>query len=146
MFFLILDTICTGHNEDDLLEFSDFLGKGETYTNKEFMAFIDPANDELPYTYDNYAFSFCDELGYDFLDTSSKGLSSEIGVLPGAAVSGGKSSSSGGSSSAAAAAAAAAQAAAAAAASSASSSSKYSTGTSTTGKFTSSSPRRIEVE
>ena len=73
--------ICDGHNEDDLLEFSNFMGKSETYTNKEMYAFISPDNDELPYTYDTFEFSFCDALGYDFLestDSAKKGTKSSV--------------------------------------------------------------------
>ena len=32
---MYVDVTCPGHNEHDVLEFSDFLGQGETYTNKE---------------------------------------------------------------------------------------------------------------
>lgn len=89
------DQICYGHNEDDLLEFTNFLGNGETYTNREFMAFIDPENDDLPYVYDTYAFSFCDALGYDFLDTSSSSAGESVTPMDPIviAASGGKSSS-----------------------------------------------------
>lgn len=66
------DTICSGHNEDDVLEFSNFLNKGETYTNSEFFSFIHPLNEEMPYMYDTYDFDYCADQGYDFLDFSSK--------------------------------------------------------------------------
>eukprot|EP01038_Epipyxis_sp_PR26KG_P004340 gene4340-6143_t len=58
---------CSGHQENDLLEFQDFLGQGETYTNMEFFKFIDPWNDQLPYTYDSLDFDYCKEYGIDFL-------------------------------------------------------------------------------
>jgi hypothetical protein len=72
-----LDVICPGHNEDDLLEFGDFLNRGETYTNKELYAFIHPANDDLPYTYDTFDFDYCAEVGYDFLDSAAEALEAE---------------------------------------------------------------------
>lgn len=59
---------CPGHNEHDVLEFSDFLGQGETYTNKEFYDFIHPSNELLPYTYDTFDYDYCKDEGYDFLD------------------------------------------------------------------------------
>jgi hypothetical protein len=65
--FRISDTICPGHNENDLLEFGDFLGNGETYTNKQFYDFMDPWNDDLPYTYDTFDYDYCTDTGYDFL-------------------------------------------------------------------------------
>ncbi len=140
---MFLDSICYGHNENDLLEFGNFLNKGESYTNAEFYKFIDPTNDDLPYTYDNYAFSFCDGLGFDFLDTTSSDAGSSVTPSGGISSGGGGKSSSTGSATAAAAAAAAqaAQAAAAAANGQSVSSGKFS---SSNGKFTSTSPRRFE--
>ena len=44
---------CSGHRKDDLLPFSDFLGKNETYTNEEFYVFTNPTNADLPYAYDS---------------------------------------------------------------------------------------------
>lgn len=62
---------CVGHSEDDVLEFSNFLNRGETYTNVEFYTFLHPNNLELPYVYDTYDFDYCSTYGYDFLDESS---------------------------------------------------------------------------
>jgi hypothetical protein len=62
------DYICEGHNADDELEFSNFLGTGDTYTNTEFYDFIHPWNEELPYIYDAYDFDYCSPYGYDFYD------------------------------------------------------------------------------
>jgi len=59
---------CFGHGEDDVLEFSNFLNQGETYTNSEFYTFLHPNNVELPYVYDSYTFDYCTTYGYDFLD------------------------------------------------------------------------------
>lgn len=61
------DVTCPGHNENDLLEFTDFLNKGETYTNKQFYDFIHPWNEELPYTYDTFDYDYCVDVGYDLL-------------------------------------------------------------------------------
>jgi hypothetical protein len=66
-----MSATCDGHAEDDVLEFSNFLNTGETYTNIEFYNFLHPWNDELPYVYDDYAFDYCTDNGYDFLDTSN---------------------------------------------------------------------------
>jgi len=62
---------CTGHYEDDVLEFTNFLGKGETYTNAEMYTFINPWNDDLPYTYDTFDFDYCQQDGYTFEPTDS---------------------------------------------------------------------------
>lgn len=59
---------CSGHEENDILEFSNFLNKGETYTNADFYTFLHPWNEELPYVYDTYDFDYCIEEGYDFND------------------------------------------------------------------------------
>jgi hypothetical protein len=61
-----LDVICSGHNADDVLEFSNFLGEEETYTNQEFYDFIHPWTNDLPYTYDTWDFDYCEEQGYSF--------------------------------------------------------------------------------
>jgi hypothetical protein len=66
-----LDVICSGHNADDVLEFSNFLGEEETYTNQEFYNFIHPWNNDLPYTYDTWDFDYCEEQGYSFSGESS---------------------------------------------------------------------------
>ncbi len=57
-----VDVICEGHDEDDILEFSNFLEVGDTYTNAEMLEFISPWNDDLPYTYDSFDFDYC----YDY--------------------------------------------------------------------------------
>ncbi len=62
------DGWCSGHYETDVLEFSDFLGKKETYTNRELYDFIHPWNDDLPYVYDALDFDYCKEQGYDFME------------------------------------------------------------------------------
>jgi hypothetical protein len=53
------------------LEFSDFLGKNETYTNREMWEFMHPWNTQLPYVYDTFDYQYCTEKGYDFLDYST---------------------------------------------------------------------------
>ena len=60
------DNICPGHNEFDVMEFGNFLGKGETYTNRGFYDFIHPWNDQLPYTYDAFDFEYCSSYNYTF--------------------------------------------------------------------------------
>jgi len=62
-----MDVVCFGHNENDLLEFSDFLGTGDAYTNVEFFNFMHPWTDDLPYTYDTFDYDYCDEQGYPFV-------------------------------------------------------------------------------
>lgn len=57
---------CWGHASNDTLEFTNFLGNGETYTNLEFLKFINPLNDSLPYLYDTYTFDYCSDHGIDF--------------------------------------------------------------------------------
>ena len=66
-----MDVTCYGHQENDQLEFSDFLGTGDTYTNAEFWEFMHPWTDSLPYTYDTFDFDYCDEQGYPFDTTES---------------------------------------------------------------------------
>jgi len=64
---LLLGITCHGHGANDLLEFGDFIDKGETYTNMEFYKFINPWNAELPYTYDSFDYDFCTDEGYTFI-------------------------------------------------------------------------------
>lgn len=59
-----LANVCPGHHENDVLEFTDFQGKGESYTNAELYTFIHPYNAELPYAYDDYTYDYC----YDYYD------------------------------------------------------------------------------
>ena len=66
-----LGLICDGHNEDDLLEFSNFLNTEEEYTNKEFYSFIHPWSDNLPYTYDTWDFDYCEDQGFSFTSTNA---------------------------------------------------------------------------
>lgn len=49
-----------------MLDFGNFLDKGETYTNRDFYNFIHPWNEELPYTYDAFDFDYCAKQGYKF--------------------------------------------------------------------------------
>ena len=57
------ETLCSGHNENDDLEFSNFLDLKETYTNAEFYEFVHPWSDSLPYTYDKFDFDYCSSYG-----------------------------------------------------------------------------------
>ena len=58
---------CPGHKADDLIPFTDFMDRGESYTNEEFYTFTDPTNDDLPYTYDTYTYwAACEEEGITF--------------------------------------------------------------------------------
>jgi hypothetical protein len=66
-----MDVICDGHNEDDVLEFSNFLNEDEEYTNKDFYDFIHPWSQDLPYTYDTWDFDYCAYQGFSFTATSS---------------------------------------------------------------------------
>ena len=68
---IVLVTKCYGHGKDDLLEFSDFLSTGDTYTNSEFNGFIRPWSANLPYVYDTYAFDYCAVRGLDLLAYSA---------------------------------------------------------------------------
>lgn len=77
-----MDVICDGHNEDDVLEFSNFLNEDEEYTNKDFYDFIHPWSDDLPYTYDTWDFDYCADQGFSF--TATSGLPVNIpGNVPG---------------------------------------------------------------
>ena len=73
-----LDVICSGHNANDVLEFSNFLGEGETYTNQEFYDFMHPWNNDLPYTYDTWDFDYCEEQGYSFTGSDYQTSSSML--------------------------------------------------------------------
>jgi hypothetical protein len=66
-----LDVICDGHNEDDVLEFSNFLDLDDEYTNADFYEFIHPWSEDLPYTYDTWDFDYCADAGFSFTATSS---------------------------------------------------------------------------
>jgi len=57
--------VCPGHGRNDVLEWSNFTGAGETYTNWEMYEFINPWNDDLPYTYDAFDFDYCDDYWSD---------------------------------------------------------------------------------
>jgi hypothetical protein len=60
---------CYGHGESDVMDFSNFLGENETYTNLEFYEFMHPWTETLPYVYDTYEYTYCDTYGgIDFLD------------------------------------------------------------------------------
>lgn len=50
---------CSGHGEYDIMSFSNFLGRDESYTNREFYNFIHPWNDELPYVFESLDFDYC---------------------------------------------------------------------------------------
>ena len=58
--------ICEGHNAADLINFTDFMGQGESYTNQAFLSFTHPWNDDLPYIYDTFDFDYCADVGYAF--------------------------------------------------------------------------------
>jgi len=59
--------VCPGHNEFDYIPFGDFLDDDPLiYTNNEMYKFLGPENNELPYTYDNFAWSHCDAELYSF--------------------------------------------------------------------------------
>mmetsp|Transcript_15798 Transcript_15798/g.20250 ORF Transcript_15798/g.20250 Transcript_15798/m.20250 type:complete len:660 (-) Transcript_15798:367-2346(-) len=53
---------CPGKGEFDEISFSNFIGTdNKYYTNREYLDFAVPTNIDLPYTYDNFQFSYCDE-------------------------------------------------------------------------------------
>jgi hypothetical protein len=54
-----------------LLEFSDFQGRGESYSNADMFAFLHPYNESLPYLYDTYDFDYCADAGYVFDENAS---------------------------------------------------------------------------
>ncbi len=68
---IFLEQVCTGHFADDILEFSNFVNKQETYTNQQFYDFIHPWNDDLPYTYDTFDYDYCSDAGLSFTDYTS---------------------------------------------------------------------------
>eukprot|EP01035_Chromulina_nebulosa_P017802 gene17802-23410_t len=59
------EAYCWGHEEGDVLEFSNFLGTEDEYTNREFYEFIHPWSEDLPYIYDKYDFDYCVEQGFE---------------------------------------------------------------------------------
>ena len=50
---------CDGHGENDMIDFRNFLGKNESYTNKQFLLFMHPWNVNLPYTFDSFSYDYC---------------------------------------------------------------------------------------
>jgi hypothetical protein len=65
-------TACSGHNPEDKMPFKGSLlkseageGGDEDLSNKEIYARLDPTNENLPYTYDNFFWSHCEMQGYD---------------------------------------------------------------------------------
>eukprot|EP00595_Chromulina_sp_UTEXLB2642_P000635 CAMPEP_0196765246 /NCGR_PEP_ID=MMETSP1095-20130614/7870_1 /TAXON_ID=96789 ORGANISM="Chromulina nebulosa, Strain UTEXLB2642" /NCGR_SAMPLE_ID=MMETSP1095 /ASSEMBLY_ACC=CAM_ASM_000446 /LENGTH=405 /DNA_ID=CAMNT_0042122971 /DNA_START=677 /DNA_END=1894 /DNA_ORIENTATION=- len=66
-----MEQVCSGHFENDLLEFSNFLNNEDTYTNIEFYDFIHPWNDDLPYTYDTFDYDYCANEGMSFTSYTS---------------------------------------------------------------------------
>ena len=73
---------CPGHNENDKLEFENFLNRNETYTNRDMWEFMHPWNNELPYVYDTFDYQYCTDQGYDFLDYSTNSPSSSATEQP----------------------------------------------------------------
>ena len=69
--FHVSNTSCYGHGQNDLLDFSNFLGRGETYSNSEFYEFMHPWNEELLYTYDTFDFDYCADQGVDITDADT---------------------------------------------------------------------------
>jgi len=58
---------CSGHRKDDILPMSNFLGTGDTYTNEEFLKFVSPFNDDIPYVYDSFEdWPACSDQGITF--------------------------------------------------------------------------------
>jgi len=78
-----MNVICDGHNEDDVLEFTNFLNEDEEYTNKDFYNFIHPWSDDLPYTYDTWDFDYCADQGFSFTATSSTNIPGNTNNIPG---------------------------------------------------------------
>jgi hypothetical protein len=60
---LLLDAVCSGHGETEVMSFADFQGQGESYTNREFYDFAHPWSETLPYTYDTFGFEYCADKG-----------------------------------------------------------------------------------
>ena len=54
--------ICDGHHEYDVIPFSKFKAdKSDVlYTNKEFLSFIHPFNEDVPYLYDTFEWPQCE--------------------------------------------------------------------------------------
>lgn len=59
---------CSGHAETDVMEFDNFKGNGEKYSNRDFFDFINPWNEDLPYVYDSYSYDYCADQGWDFAE------------------------------------------------------------------------------
>lgn len=75
---------CAGHRKDDLLPMSNFLDKGDTYTNAEFMKFVSPLNDDIPYVYDSFEdWPACADQGMEFweADYTYNGIDERHGTL-----------------------------------------------------------------
>jgi hypothetical protein len=70
------DASCSGHSENDVIEFGNFLNTGDKYTAKEFYEFMHPWNVDLPYTYDTFDYDYCLSQGYDFMESTVTSSSS----------------------------------------------------------------------
>jgi hypothetical protein len=70
----MLQTTCYGHGQYDDLGFSNFLNKGETYTNWDFFNLLHPWNELIPCTYDTFDFDYCADEGYAFTPDSAAPL------------------------------------------------------------------------
>jgi len=61
---------CSGHKSNDIIPWSNFQNKNETYTNVEFYDFVSPNSDSLPYVYDTFTvWPGCSAQGIDFWST-----------------------------------------------------------------------------
>ena len=56
------DGVCWGHRADDALLFTD-PADGHHYSNTELYGLMDPRNESMPYVYDTFKWSHCEEQG-----------------------------------------------------------------------------------
>eukprot|EP00622_Pseudochattonella_farcimen_P003177 FR738293.1.p1 GENE.FR738293.1~~FR738293.1.p1 ORF type:complete len:192 (+),score=12.81 FR738293.1:73-576(+) len=65
---------CLGHNAHDVQPFQQLMGEKSQhhYSNKDLYDLLDPRNPDLPYLYENFEWSHCDEKGLNLAEAAAK--------------------------------------------------------------------------
>ena len=73
---------CNGHGENDVMEFTNFKGKEETYTNKDFYKFMHPWNEELLLDLCKIRINCIVRLDKDYVELWIRTIARGIGTSP----------------------------------------------------------------